>query len=68
MTAEVATDVPSRESMGPKGSALTRGGKGTDVAGEKAATAKRQPSQGLRAVAASSPVATAAELEHEPHY
>ena len=44
MTAEVATDVPSRESMGPKGSALTRGGKGTDVAGEKAATAKRPPS------------------------
>jgi len=36
-----ATEVPVRESMGPRQAALTRGGKGTDVAGEKTETAKR---------------------------
>ena len=41
----VSTNAPARESMGPKRSALTRGGKGTDVAGEKAETAKRPPSK-----------------------
>ena len=35
------SDAPVRESMGPRQAALTRGGKGADVAGGKTETAKR---------------------------
>ena len=39
------TEVSVRESMGPRQAALTRGGKGTDVAGEKSETTKRPTSK-----------------------